>query len=177
VAPLVNAGADVLMLRGGGGGGGGAAFDPDDPNMMQSAMATVIATGADPGLIDLLVSRGARRPTLLERPHAFGSHIYVSPTGKEIDVVDIRKIASGGRVGGAVMDMRSKSDGAGGDERLARLMCSFPACAKPPEFGKSLQVCGRCKMAAYCNVECQRGHWKTHKAECKERKDVSGTRA
>src|SRR5258708_3387937 len=27
-------------------------------------------------------------------------------------------------------------------------------------------VCGRCKVAPYCNKECQKSHWKTHKQIC-----------
>ncbi len=26
--------------------------------------------------------------------------------------------------------------------------------------------CSRCNAAAYCNAECQRAHWKTHKPDC-----------
>ena len=28
------------------------------------------------------------------------------------------------------------------------------------------QCCSRCKLAIYCNVECQRAHWKEHKPHC-----------
>ena len=38
--------------------------------------------------------------------------------------------------------------------------CAF--CLKVPAKSK----CARCEAAYYCNVECQRGHWKTHKAWC-----------
>ena len=31
--------------------------------------------------------------------------------------------------------------------------------------------CSRCKMMYYCNVECQRKHWKKHKKECKRVKE------
>jgi ankyrin repeat protein len=30
----------------------------------------------------------------------------------------------------------------------------------------TMQYCGRCRNAAYCNAECQRGDWKRHKADC-----------
>ena len=36
-------------------------------------------------------------------------------------------------------------------------------CDQPAEH-----KCGRCKVARYCNLECQRDHWPTHKAECKK---------
>lgn len=45
-------------------------------------------------------------------------------------------------------------------------VCSF--CNKINTSGKLLQVCSRCKSTRYCNAECQRGHWKTHKKRCKE---------
>jgi hypothetical protein len=32
--------------------------------------------------------------------------------------------------------------------------------------GGALLTCGRCQKARYCSRECQRMHWKTHKAEC-----------
>ena len=33
-----------------------------------------------------------------------------------------------------------------------------------------LLACGRCKVIMYCNVNCQKWHWKEggHKQECKE---------
>jgi hypothetical protein len=30
----------------------------------------------------------------------------------------------------------------------------------------TMQYCGRCKNAAYCNAECQRSDWKSHKVDC-----------
>jgi hypothetical protein len=30
----------------------------------------------------------------------------------------------------------------------------------------TMQYCGRCRNAAYCNAECQRNDWKKHKADC-----------
>lgn len=39
-------------------------------------------------------------------------------------------------------------------------------CGKEGEF----QVCGRCRIAYYCGVECQRAAWKTHKLTCVSRK-------
>jgi isopenicillin N synthase-like dioxygenase len=38
--------------------------------------------------------------------------------------------------------------------------CSF--CGKVGPSSK----CSRCKVALYCNVECQRGHWKIHRDQC-----------
>jgi hypothetical protein len=41
-------------------------------------------------------------------------------------------------------------------------------CTKINTTGKLLQVCSRCKSVRYCNAACQRGHWKSHKKECKD---------
>jgi TPR repeat protein len=35
--------------------------------------------------------------------------------------------------------------------------------------GVSLKVCKSCMDAKYCNAECQKKHWATHKADCKRR--------
>ena len=35
--------------------------------------------------------------------------------------------------------------------------------------GISLKACMSCKLVRYCNVNCQRNHWKKHKKECKQR--------
>ena len=36
-----------------------------------------------------------------------------------------------------------------------------------------LEVCGKCKIVYYCNIECQKAHWKTHKLECVERRPIN----
>ena len=40
-------------------------------------------------------------------------------------------------------------------------------CGK--EGGATLKVCKSCMVAKYCNANCQRNHWPTHKKECKLR--------
>ena len=42
------------------------------------------------------------------------------------------------------------------------LTCLF--CAREPVHA---QRCSRCKVAIYCGAECQKAHWKTHRADCK----------
>ena len=37
------------------------------------------------------------------------------------------------------------------------------------EGGVSLKVCKPCMLVKYCNAECQRKHWSTHKKQCKLR--------
>jgi len=40
-------------------------------------------------------------------------------------------------------------------------------CHKPPpSSGAKLHVCAGCQMASYCNVECQRADWASHKLDC-----------
>ena len=42
------------------------------------------------------------------------------------------------------------------------------SCARCNEAPEKLQRCKGCKMVYYCNAECQRLHWKVHKAECRK---------
>jgi hypothetical protein len=37
------------------------------------------------------------------------------------------------------------------------------------EGGVSLKACKSCMQVRYCNAECQRNHWPTHKNQCKQR--------
>ena len=37
------------------------------------------------------------------------------------------------------------------------------------EGGASLKICKPCMQVKYCNAECQRKHWPTHKKDCKRR--------
>ena len=180
---LVEAGADVLALTDGEPLAPGE--DPDAPNSpLRSAMAFAISTGADATIIDALVAGGARRPTLVERKHNFGSHYYVGPSGQEQPIVDLRSLLGGGGGGGGggfggagavarpVIDVRSSvqrgQDAAGSDSRMRRQGCSLPSCGTMPAFGHSLKICSRCRSVGYCGPDCQRAHWKAHKAVCRE---------
>ena len=40
------------------------------------------------------------------------------------------------------------------------------ACGKRETNGRKLKKCTACRQVAYCNVDCQRRHWKTHRPEC-----------
>ena len=42
------------------------------------------------------------------------------------------------------------------------------SCARCDAAPEKLQRCKACKVVYYCNAECQRLHWKVHKAECKK---------
>jgi hypothetical protein len=45
---------------------------------------------------------------------------------------------------------------------------SCDRCGKLQEPGKKLQRCGKCRVAWYCGIECQRAAWSGHKAHCFE---------
>lgn len=40
-------------------------------------------------------------------------------------------------------------------------------CFQAPAEGKRLDACGRCSLARYCGVACQKAHWPAHKHDCK----------
>ena len=48
-------------------------------------------------------------------------------------------------------------------------LCYNPNCSLP-DNGRvkrsKLLCCTRCRVANYCSVECQKGHWKEHRVEC-----------
>ncbi len=158
--------------------GGPLGGDPDDPCLKRSAMANVLATGADPALVELLVQHGARRPQLEGAPG--GGLVYVAPSGERQPLTNLRAL----QMGPGVFDLRAKrhapggaaaSGGSGGggggggggcvDERFEKYLCG--SCGAPPAIGTELMRCGRCRSVAYCGKECQRAHWKQHKGACK----------
>ena len=46
-------------------------------------------------------------------------------------------------------------------------VCGCAECGE--EGGASLKTCKACMLVKYCNANCQRTHWATHKKECKQR--------
>ena len=42
-------------------------------------------------------------------------------------------------------------------------------CGSVAGEGVSLKACKSCMLVKYCNINCQRNHWKKHKKECKQR--------
>ena len=42
----------------------------------------------------------------------------------------------------------------------------YHTCAYCSNVDKGLKVCSRCRKAYYCNTECQRNHYPTHKSKC-----------
>ncbi|KAK9800793.1 hypothetical protein WJX73_004422 [Symbiochloris irregularis] len=41
-------------------------------------------------------------------------------------------------------------------------------CTTTPAASQKLLLCGRCKYARFCNAQCQKANWPTHKAFCSE---------
>lgn len=44
---------------------------------------------------------------------------------------------------------------------------SSKRCGNCQKSGESLLRCSRCKSTYYCDVQCQRSDWKTHKKTCR----------
>ncbi|TDL24195.1 hypothetical protein BD410DRAFT_786286 [Rickenella mellea] len=46
-------------------------------------------------------------------------------------------------------------------------VCEGPGCKMQEDGGSiSFKRCGKCRLAFYCGVDCQRAHWKGHKITC-----------
>ena len=54
--------------------------------------------------------------------------------------------------------------------RLVIMMA--PMCGYCGKSGPNLKQCSACKCMKYCNVSCQRLHWKNHKGECSNIKNI-----
>ena len=53
--------------------------------------------------------------------------------------------------------------------RMSQIDVCCADCGIVAGEGVSLKACMSCKLVKYCNVNCQRNHWKKHKKECKQR--------
>ena len=52
--------------------------------------------------------------------------------------------------------------------------CALPACAAPLAPGAQ-GLCSNCQAVRYCGAQCQRLHWRVHKAPCKAARGGAGT--
>ena len=41
------------------------------------------------------------------------------------------------------------------------------------DTGQNLKTCNGCKFVKYCNADCQKAHWQSHKKECKTRQELA----
>jgi hypothetical protein len=80
---------------------------------------------------------------------------------------DRRTIVKTSAVDQQALQKTSKEDA----RDFARRMCGPPRCdytdcpTKDVAYDK-IRRCSRCKSVRYCSEQCQRAHWKDHKAEC-----------
>ncbi|KAK3091847.1 hypothetical protein FSP39_023140 [Pinctada imbricata] len=57
-----------------------------------------------------------------------------------------------------------------GQKDHAYIFCSSPSCRKQQADGKKILYCGDCRLARYCNEECQKEHWRSdHREKCLKR--------
>ena len=49
---------------------------------------------------------------------------------------------------------------------VRRADVTLAACAACRDVGQGLLRCGRCGNVKYCSRDCQRAHWRLHKADC-----------
>ena len=68
------------------------------------------------------------------------------------------------RIGGGVRD--GSASGSSND------VTSDDQCAACGKGGDNLKACTACKQVKYCNVSCQRAHWRKHKKECRKHADT-----
>lgn len=66
------------------------------------------------------------------------------------------------------------------DERINMTIVAHPrealiclSCSSPASPDKKLFTCRGCKIARYCDSQCQRAHWSTHKEECIQLRDLA----
>ncbi|CAI5485746.1 unnamed protein product [Closterium sp. Naga37s-1] len=52
--------------------------------------------------------------------------------------------------------------------------CASPRCGKVEGAGVQLKLCSRCGKVAYCNRECQKAHWSSHKLTCQPKAKGGG---
>ena len=55
---------------------------------------------------------------------------------------------------------------------MSKDFCFNPFCPQNPFYQPNCKACGNCKMVWYCSKECQKAHWKIHKNECEESRNM-----
>jgi hypothetical protein len=61
--------------------------------------------------------------------------------------------------------LRARAMAIKAEEHSAASICA-QCSARAGQPGVRLQMCSRCKLVRYCGPQCQRAHWRAHKAQC-----------
>ncbi len=55
---------------------------------------------------------------------------------------------------------------------ISTLMSHESVCWFRSKSAPKLKACAECRIAKYCNAECQKSHWRAHKPRCLEVKEL-----
>jgi hypothetical protein len=144
------------------GPGGASAIERAAVSSAALALAMGIARDASAsGSID--PGDAVEALALVERAQAAGS------AGGDADMLDDLRASLLGALGRGDEAAAAAAEGRARRQRGGVLGCATCGTRQAPE-GAPLLKCGGCARVVYCGAECQRGDWKRHKAECKERR-------
>lgn len=98
---------------------------------------------------------GVRRPTTLKQLAAISDARMLA---------GMRKLYSADKKlkGGLSPEKRERDER---PKRAAKRTCAH--CGKKEAMLGDYKACGGCKSVTYCDQDCQKGHWRTHKVACK----------
>lgn len=139
-------------------------------------MAFVLSCGAVPEFIRLLVSKGARQPTVRKAdpdkaPRVFRAASQEVPGGASVFTMKAAPAVAMGEYVAADGSVHSFADVRGIQAQgPGRKSTTCTACGKAPQLGVAHLICSGCKLVSYCGPGCQREHWKRaggHKDLCK----------
>jgi len=97
----------------------------------------------------------------LKRLEKFAKSLYT--------IVKIRTVETSVDAPGEETRPVPSDNASNGDEKIGVL--GFKGCHSCGQFaaaGKRLLRCGRCRSVSYCNAECQKLNWSSHKGFCNE---------
>jgi hypothetical protein len=85
---------------------------------------------------------------------------------------DVDPAVAGGAFTPASRDAPAPAVPARDTRELLRGVCCGCGAEDPHN---RMRKCARCRAARYCTPECQRSHWKVHRAECRADSGADGT--